>query len=240
MNLDGGGRGEWRHLFACLECILVEPAVSNPTTPPPPPWDDIGTPPRTSLTLLSEPAVSTTLSQNRSLSFTPLPPPHCTLPSRLSLCTSECNSQADNVNTKERSEPRFVVDVEIAGTDTHSTGITLKQVLCNTVVMASGLTKPNAPAGVIGIEHTIGYEDLPETGQSFEGQAVLVLGNGNAAFETANELAPYVNFVHVVPGRLQPEVTRASRLCKTFLPTPTTALSGSSQMSTSGRRHYLR
>jgi hypothetical protein len=53
-----------------------------------------------------------------------------------------------------------------------------KQVLCNTVVMASGLTKPNVPTGVVGIEHTIGYEDLPETGRSFEGQAVLVLGNG--------------------------------------------------------------
>jgi hypothetical protein len=31
-----------------------------------------------------------------------------------------------------------------------------------------------------------------------------------------------------------------AKACKTFLPTPATALSGSSQMSTSGRRHFLR
>ena len=39
------------------------------------------------------------------------------------------------------------------------------------------------------------------TGEPFEGQSVAVLGYGNAAFETANALAPYVNYVHVVPGR---------------------------------------
>jgi hypothetical protein len=32
----------------------------------------------------------------------------------------------------------------------------------------------------------------------------------------------------------------SAKACKTFLPTPTTALSGLSQMSTSCRRHYLR
>ena len=30
----------------------------------------------------------------------------------------------------------------------------------------------------------------------------MVLGMGNAAMETADALAPYANYVHVIPGRL--------------------------------------
>jgi hypothetical protein len=55
-----------------------------------------------------------------------------------------------------------------------------------------------------GIEHTIGYEDLPPTGESFEGQAVAVLGMGNGAMETADALGPYVNYVHLFAGRGPP------------------------------------
>lgn len=40
-----------------------------------------------------------------------------------------------------------------------------------------------------------------ETGASFEGQRVAVLGNGNAAFETANAIAPYAAHVHILQGR---------------------------------------
>jgi hypothetical protein len=32
---------------------------------------------------------------------------------------------------------------------------------------------------------------------------------GNAAFETANALAPHVNYVHVVPGRLKKSALEA-------------------------------
>lgn len=48
----------------------------------------------------------------------------------------------------------------------------------------------------------MGYEELPENGKTFEGKAVMVLGMGNAAMETADALAPYTNYVHVIPGRL--------------------------------------
>ena len=35
----------------------------------------------------------------------------------------------------------------------------------------------------------------------YEGQSVAVLGWGNAGFETADALAPYANYVHLMPGR---------------------------------------
>lgn len=49
--------------------------------------------------------------------------------------------------------------------------------------------------------HTRRYADLPATGESFTGQTVAVLGSGNTAFETADALAPYTNFIHVWKGR---------------------------------------
>ena len=106
---------------------------------------------------------------------------------------------------KEAKRHRFAVKVTLAdGADQ-----TEERVLCKTIVMSTGLSKPNAPSTVVGIEHAIGYEDLPETGRPFERQSVLVLGLGNAAFETANELSTYTNFVHVIPGRLSADTTAA-------------------------------
>ena len=52
--------------------------------------------------------------------------------------------------------------------------------------MATGMQKPNAPSTIDGIELTVGYEELPETGRPFEGQSVMVLGLGNAGLETAD------------------------------------------------------
>ena len=47
-------------------------------------------------------------------------------------------------------------------------------------------------------ELTIGYEDVPIDGESFEGQSVLILGRGNAAFETADAIYGNTNFIHMV------------------------------------------
>jgi len=96
----------------------------------------------------------------------------------------------------DRVRPPFAVRVSSSGS-----GASDERVACTAVVMATGLDKAHVPAGVQGIEHTVGYEDLPETGESFQGQAVAVLGFGNAALETADALAPYVDYVHLVPGR---------------------------------------
>jgi hypothetical protein len=56
------------------------------------------------------------------------------------------------------------------------------------------------------------YETLAPTGESFTEQSVLVLGHGNAAFETADAVAPYVNFVHVIPGPSS-NIHRGPNLC---------------------------
>jgi thioredoxin reductase len=77
--------------------------------------------------------------------------------------------------------------------------------VCTVVVVATGLWKPNLPSTVEGIELAESYADLPGASTTFRGQAVLVLGQGNAALETANAAAPYANYVHLVPGRLRPE-----------------------------------
>jgi cation diffusion facilitator CzcD-associated flavoprotein CzcO len=80
-------------------------------------------------------------------------------------------------------------------------GARLATYRCKVVVVATGLSTPNSPPSVAGIELAQGYEQVPETGESFEKQSVLVLGLGNAGFEIANALSPHVNFVHVIPGR---------------------------------------
>jgi cation diffusion facilitator CzcD-associated flavoprotein CzcO len=71
---------------------------------------------------------------------------------------------------------------------------------CEVVVMSNGISTPNVPK-VRGWDLTEGYEGVPETGKKYEGKTVAVFGMGNAGSETANALAPYVNFVHLFPGR---------------------------------------
>jgi cation diffusion facilitator CzcD-associated flavoprotein CzcO len=55
----------------------------------------------------------------------------------------------------------------------------VQTVRCNAVVIATGLATPNIPSTLSGIEHTMGYEDLPPTGEPFEGKTVAVIGMGN-------------------------------------------------------------
>lgn len=69
---------------------------------------------------------------------------------------------------------------------------------CAEVIIATGLAKPRlGKLRVDGAAHVLGYEDLPSSGEAFEGQAVIILGQGNAALETAQELQRYTSEVHV-------------------------------------------
>jgi len=69
--------------------------------------------------------------------------------------------------------------------------------LCQTLLVATGAATPIIPE-FAGLEHTIGYEDVPIDGESFEGQSVLILGRGNAAFETADAIYGNTNYIHMV------------------------------------------
>ena len=73
--------------------------------------------------------------------------------------------------------------------------------ICGVLVIATGLNVPNAPKTISGVERAIGYEEMPKKGNAFEGKTVAILGMGNAAFETADAVAPYVNYVHLFAGR---------------------------------------
>lgn len=53
---------------------------------------------------------------------------------------------------------------------------TTRHVECGAVTVATGLSVPNAPSTIKGIDLTTGYEDLPVDGQSYEGKSVAVLG----------------------------------------------------------------
>jgi hypothetical protein len=72
---------------------------------------------------------------------------------------------------------------------------------CGSIIMAAGLWVPNK-LPMRGIELTDGYENLATTGEGFAGQNVAIFGLGNAAFEAANSINEYANFVHMWPTRL--------------------------------------
>lgn len=109
------------------------------------------------------------------------------------------------VETLNRDAP--VVDAVNPGPITLRTrethGGKTAEYICKQVIVATGIGTPNVPSDEtnMGIDLATGYEDLPIDGRPFEGQAVLIWGQGNAALETADALAPYVNFVHIAPGR---------------------------------------
>lgn len=58
---------------------------------------------------------------------------------------------------------------------------------CRRLVMATGVSKPYLPP-VEGIEHAELYGDMSVDPEDFADQRVLVLGKGNSAFETADNL----------------------------------------------------
>lgn len=67
--------------------------------------------------------------------------------------------------------------------------------------MARNNDRPNAPETLSGIEYTLGYEELPATGEMFEGKTVAIIGLGNAGMETADSITPYANYVHMYAAR---------------------------------------
>jgi cation diffusion facilitator CzcD-associated flavoprotein CzcO len=94
--------------------------------------------------------------------------------------------------------------------DAHRTSTAMSgSVGCGKVVMANGMWVPNK-LPMRGIELAEGYESLPATGESFEGTNVAIFGLGNAAFEAANSLNEYANFVHIWPTRVDPATGRAN------------------------------
>uniref|UniRef100_A0A7S0LGM2 Uncharacterized protein n=1 Tax=Coccolithus braarudii TaxID=221442 RepID=A0A7S0LGM2_9EUKA len=71
------------------------------------------------------------------------------------------------------------------------------QATCNYLIVATALGRPHVPA-VPGIELAEGYEHVDVAEEAYTDQRVLVLGLGNAAFETATRAQNTAGYVHMV------------------------------------------
>lgn len=67
---------------------------------------------------------------------------------------------------------------------------------CRVVVVAVGFGKPYLPE-IPGIELTENYWDFSINPEDYADQRVLIIGKGNAAFETANDLTPATRVTHL-------------------------------------------
>jgi acyl-CoA synthetase (AMP-forming)/AMP-acid ligase II/thioredoxin reductase/acyl carrier protein len=65
------------------------------------------------------------------------------------------------------------------------------------VIIATGCSKPFIPE-ITGIELTENYNDMSIDPDHFKGQRVLILGKGNSAFETADNLIGTTSLLHLV------------------------------------------
>lgn len=64
------------------------------------------------------------------------------------------------------------------------------------VIVATGVTRPNIPA-IEGVEHAEPYTEVSVDPADFTGQRVLIIGRGNSAFETADNLIENAAVIHV-------------------------------------------
>jgi len=72
---------------------------------------------------------------------------------------------------------------------------------CRTLLPGTGLSIPHYPP-YPNYDAMVGYETMSLNASTYRNQRVLVLGNGNSAFEVAQAIANEAAFVHVV-GRRQ-------------------------------------
>ncbi|XP_017658248.1 FAD-dependent oxidoreductase domain-containing protein 2 isoform X2 [Nannospalax galili] len=68
---------------------------------------------------------------------------------------------------------------------------------CSILLVATGLSVPKL-VDFPGSEHLEGYESVSVDPEDFVGQNVLILGRGNSAFETAENILGVTNFVHML------------------------------------------
>uniref|UniRef100_A0A8C5K4C6 FAD-dependent oxidoreductase domain-containing protein 2 n=1 Tax=Jaculus jaculus TaxID=51337 RepID=A0A8C5K4C6_JACJA len=68
---------------------------------------------------------------------------------------------------------------------------------CSVLLVATGLSVPTL-IDFPGSEHVEGYESVSVDPEDFVGQSVLILGRGNSAFETAENIMGVTNFIHML------------------------------------------
>ncbi|EDV20876.1 uncharacterized protein TRIADDRAFT_31100 [Trichoplax adhaerens] len=77
--------------------------------------------------------------------------------------------------------------------------ITSKQsiYMCDVAIISTGLATPNIPSSITGLHHAMGYETMSTNTSEYVGQNILILGQGNSAFETAESLSSVSNILHL-------------------------------------------
>ncbi|EDV20869.1 uncharacterized protein TRIADDRAFT_31061 [Trichoplax adhaerens] len=69
--------------------------------------------------------------------------------------------------------------------------------ICKVAIISTGISVPYVPAGFVGNDIIEGYETVSTNPSNFKGQNVLVLGQGNSGFETAQAISHTANYIHV-------------------------------------------
>ncbi|CAH3185055.1 unnamed protein product, partial [Porites evermanni] len=68
---------------------------------------------------------------------------------------------------------------------------------CKNVIMSTGISTENLPRNFIGVEYTESYSEMSVNPDDYEGQTVLIIGRGNSAFETAENIMGATNLIHM-------------------------------------------
>jgi hypothetical protein len=89
-------------------------------------------------------------------------------------------------------------------------------VCCGQVVMAHGMSVPNSPEGWIEGLHqrSVGYEELDAVlpnSSHVQGKSVLILGSGNAAYETADSLRNWASDLQIGARRVADSLARDTK-----------------------------
>lgn len=98
------------------------------------------------------------------------------------------NTPIEHVSREKDAEKLFVL------TDANG-----KKYSCKRLLLATGPVKPNIP-DVEGIELAEGYEDFDINPERYKNKRVVILGRGNSAFETANDLAGHAAIIFIMIG----------------------------------------
>ncbi|WP_018015945.1 NAD(P)-binding domain-containing protein [Teredinibacter turnerae] len=105
---------------------------------------------------------------------------------------AEMNRLKIQYNTKVEKVDKSEGDAQFSVTTTNG-----ETWLCQNLLVATGLSLPMVPE-IPGIESITGYEDMDINPRMYRNQRVLILGKGNSAFETADNLITEASFIHVL------------------------------------------
>ncbi len=73
---------------------------------------------------------------------------------------------------------------------------TIPVCLCSVLLVSTGLWVPQQ-VDFLGSDLVEGYESIPTDPEEFKDQAVLILGKGNSAFETAQSILGRASRIHL-------------------------------------------